>query len=90
MLKSIINGFCPYVCLCIQEHKLMRNQSVGGSKLPDLSETAEQEKGDILVCPLVHVRLISTFSAVVKGGYFLNLRENLFQSENFFLIPPIH
>lgn len=24
----------------------MRNQSIVGSKLPDLSETAEQEKGD--------------------------------------------
>lgn len=24
----------------------MRNQSLGGSKLPDLSETVEQEKGD--------------------------------------------
>ncbi|XP_028258408.1 protein MRVI1 isoform X2 [Parambassis ranga] len=28
-----------------EEHKLMRNQSIGGSKLPDLSETSEQEKG---------------------------------------------
>ncbi|XP_069549533.1 inositol 1,4,5-triphosphate receptor associated 2-like isoform X2 [Brachyistius frenatus] len=28
-----------------EEHKLMRNQSVVGSKLPDLSEAAEQEKG---------------------------------------------
>ncbi|XP_029904415.1 protein MRVI1 isoform X2 [Myripristis murdjan] len=28
-----------------EEHKLMRNQSMIGSKLPDLSETAEQEKG---------------------------------------------
>ncbi|KAK2854013.1 hypothetical protein Q5P01_006674 [Channa striata] len=28
-----------------EEHKLMRHQSIGGSKLPDLSETAEQEKG---------------------------------------------
>uniref|UniRef100_A0A4W6E7T0 Murine retrovirus integration site 1 homolog n=1 Tax=Lates calcarifer TaxID=8187 RepID=A0A4W6E7T0_LATCA len=27
------------------EHKLMRNQSIVGSKLPDLSEAAEQEKG---------------------------------------------
>uniref|UniRef100_A0A667ZYE2 Murine retrovirus integration site 1 homolog n=1 Tax=Myripristis murdjan TaxID=586833 RepID=A0A667ZYE2_9TELE len=31
--------------VCTQEHKLMRNQSMIGSKLPDLSETAEQEKG---------------------------------------------
>ncbi|KAJ8247540.1 hypothetical protein GJAV_G00247530 [Gymnothorax javanicus] len=28
-----------------EEHKLMRNQSIVGSKLPDLSETAEQERG---------------------------------------------
>ncbi|XP_029000606.1 inositol 1,4,5-triphosphate receptor associated 1 isoform X2 [Betta splendens] len=28
-----------------EEHKLMRHQSIAGSKLPDLSETAEQEKG---------------------------------------------
>ncbi|KAJ7986082.1 hypothetical protein DPEC_G00347110 [Dallia pectoralis] len=28
-----------------EEHKLMRNQSVAGSMLPDLSETAEQERG---------------------------------------------
>uniref|UniRef100_A0A4W4G3S6 Murine retrovirus integration site 1 homolog n=1 Tax=Electrophorus electricus TaxID=8005 RepID=A0A4W4G3S6_ELEEL len=28
-----------------EEHKLMRTQSISGSKLPDLSETAEQERG---------------------------------------------
>ncbi|XP_029982467.1 protein MRVI1 isoform X2 [Sphaeramia orbicularis] len=28
-----------------EEHKLMRNQSIVGSKLPDLSEASEQEKG---------------------------------------------
>ncbi|KAF7667244.1 hypothetical protein LDENG_00071210 [Lucifuga dentata] len=28
-----------------EEHKLMRNQSIGGCKLPELSEAAEQEKG---------------------------------------------
>ncbi|XP_068452118.1 inositol 1,4,5-triphosphate receptor associated 1 [Clinocottus analis] len=28
-----------------EEHKLMRNQSIVGSKLPDLSEAAEQERG---------------------------------------------
>ncbi|XP_007554170.2 protein MRVI1 [Poecilia formosa] len=28
-----------------EEHKLMRNQSIVGSKLPELSEAAEQEKG---------------------------------------------
>ena len=30
---------------CVKEHKLMRNQSIVGSKLPELSETSEQEKG---------------------------------------------
>lgn len=40
----------------MQEHKLMRHQSISGSKLPDLSETAEQEKGDVLVCPRVQVK----------------------------------
>uniref|UniRef100_A0A3P9A5T6 Murine retrovirus integration site 1 homolog n=1 Tax=Esox lucius TaxID=8010 RepID=A0A3P9A5T6_ESOLU len=29
----------------LTEHKLMRNQSIVGSMLPDLSETAEQERG---------------------------------------------
>ncbi|XP_051755054.1 uncharacterized protein mrvi1 isoform X7 [Ctenopharyngodon idella] len=28
-----------------EEHKLMRNQSISSSKLPELSETAEQERG---------------------------------------------
>lgn len=28
-----------------EEHKLIRNQSISGSKLPDLSEMAEQERG---------------------------------------------
>ncbi|XP_041844536.1 inositol 1,4,5-triphosphate receptor associated 1 [Melanotaenia boesemani] len=31
-----------------EEHKLMRNQSIVGSKLPELSEAAEQEKGSSL------------------------------------------
>ncbi|XP_028812547.1 protein MRVI1 isoform X2 [Denticeps clupeoides] len=31
-----------------EEHKLMRNQSISGSKLPDLKETAEQER---VQCP---------------------------------------
>ncbi|CAL8351901.1 unnamed protein product [Merluccius merluccius] len=30
-----------------EEHKLMRNQSIVGSKLPELSETSEQEKGSL-------------------------------------------
>uniref|UniRef100_I3JFF6 Murine retrovirus integration site 1 homolog n=1 Tax=Oreochromis niloticus TaxID=8128 RepID=I3JFF6_ORENI len=32
------------VCFLSHEHKLMRNQSIVGSKLPELSEAAEQEK----------------------------------------------
>ncbi|KAK9972618.1 hypothetical protein ABG768_025909, partial [Culter alburnus] len=37
-----------------EEHKLMRNQSISSSKLPDLSETAEQERGPpspLTTCP---------------------------------------
>uniref|UniRef100_A0A8C7RP92 Murine retrovirus integration site 1 homolog n=1 Tax=Oncorhynchus mykiss TaxID=8022 RepID=A0A8C7RP92_ONCMY len=34
-----------------EEHKLMRNQSIVGSKLADLSETAEQERGPSLLPP---------------------------------------
>uniref|UniRef100_A0AAQ4QJS3 Murine retrovirus integration site 1 homolog n=1 Tax=Gasterosteus aculeatus aculeatus TaxID=481459 RepID=A0AAQ4QJS3_GASAC len=37
---------CVFVLVCVQEHKLMRNQSIAGSKLPDLSEAAEQERGN--------------------------------------------
>lgn len=37
-----------WVCVCfgIKEHNLIRNQSIAGSTLPDLSEVAEQEKGE--------------------------------------------
>nr|XP_033784526.1 protein MRVI1 isoform X2 [Geotrypetes seraphini] len=34
-----------------EEHILMRNQNLGGSKLPDLSEVAEQERGSSPVIP---------------------------------------
>lgn len=80
----------------------MRNQSIVGSKLPDLSEAAEQEKGNSLCSPSCPYKtecaLSSTFSSVAKGVHFLNLRENLlFQSENdddlfLFLssVPPIY
>uniref|UniRef100_A0A3P9M4N7 Murine retrovirus integration site 1 homolog n=1 Tax=Oryzias latipes TaxID=8090 RepID=A0A3P9M4N7_ORYLA len=33
--------------LLLQEHKLMRNQSIVASKLPELSEATEQEKGPL-------------------------------------------
>lgn len=45
----------------------MRNQSIAGSALPDLSEAAEQEKGDSLFfLPLVYIRrrFLSAFSRV--------------------------
>lgn len=72
------------VCLCVQEHKLIRNQSVVGSKLPDLSEAAEQEKGNSPRLPSCSRKTQSALAAqnVAKGVHFLNLRENLFQSEN--------
>lgn len=75
------------MCLCIQDHKLLRNQSIVGSKLPDLSEAAEQEKGDSLClasCPCkIESILSSPFSNVPKSVHFLNLRENLFKPENY-------
>uniref|UniRef100_A0A8C9VB79 Inositol 1,4,5-triphosphate receptor associated 1 n=1 Tax=Scleropages formosus TaxID=113540 RepID=A0A8C9VB79_SCLFO len=41
-----------HYAMCISymntEHKLIRNQSIVGSKLPDLSETAEQDRGNFL------------------------------------------
>lgn len=79
----------------------MRNQSIVGSKLPDLSEVAEQEKGNSPCLPSCLCKTGSTFSStfsnVAKGVHFLNLRENLFQSENdddlflfFSSVPPIY
>ncbi|XP_040025147.2 uncharacterized protein mrvi1 [Gasterosteus aculeatus] len=38
-------GGVPKLSKFREEHKLMRNQSIAGSKLPDLSEAAEQERG---------------------------------------------
>ncbi|XP_069380307.1 inositol 1,4,5-triphosphate receptor associated 2 [Paralichthys olivaceus] len=38
-------GGVPKLSKLREEHKLLRNQSIVGSKLPDLSEAAEQEKG---------------------------------------------
>ncbi|KAM8894992.1 uncharacterized protein mrvi1 isoform 2-T2 [Spinachia spinachia] len=38
-------GGVPKLSKFREEHKLMRNQSNAGSKLPDLSEAAEQERG---------------------------------------------
>lgn len=61
----------------------MRNQSIVGSKLPELSEAAEQEKGDnscLTSCP--QCAISSTFTNPAKGVHFLNLRANLFQFEN--------
>lgn len=64
----------------------MRNQSIVGSKLPELSEAAEQEKGDrscLTSCPRkTECAISSTFSNPAKGVHFLNLRENLLQFEN--------
>lgn len=55
------------VLMCVQEHKLIRNQSIGGSKLPDLSETSEQEKGNspsLAFCHLIQKVLSAEHSAV--------------------------
>ncbi len=75
---------CVYVWT--QEHKLLRNQSMAGPKLPDLSEVAEQEKGNSPIFPFsvckIASSLSSTCSNVTKGVHFLILKENLFQSAN--------
>lgn len=51
----------------------MRNQSILGSKLPDLSEAAEQEKGNspfLPSCPCkTESALRGTVSRVAKGVY---------------------
>lgn len=64
----------------------MRNQSIVGSKLPELSEAAEQEKGDVSCltsCPhKTECAISSTFSNPAKGVHFLNLRANLFHLEH--------
>lgn len=85
--KSKIKMICPYVCLCVQEHKLMRNQSIGGSKLPDLSETVEQEKGDILVpsCPCKTKKYFQGVYFLMLGGKFENDLLDF-----FFFVPPIY
>lgn len=59
----------------------MRNQSIVGSKLPDLSEAAEQEKGNrprLTSCPCKTESIFtSTFSHVTEGVHFLNHREHI-------------
>lgn len=80
LCKCVVLVFIVCVVLRIQEHKLLRNQSTVGSKLPDLSEAAEQERGNSF--PSCPCKTESAFSAAFKGGPFLNLRENLLQSAN--------
>lgn len=63
------------VCLAIKEHKLIRNQSVAGSTLPDLSEAAEQEKGESFFYSLWSTQDVGSCQRFVKGGHFLDLWE---------------
>ncbi|KAM3625107.1 uncharacterized protein V6R79_006927 [Siganus canaliculatus] len=53
-----------------EEHKLMRNQSIVGSKLPDLSEAAEQDKG-----PSVSPASASTEEAREKSDAMPNISD---------------
>lgn len=52
----------------------MRNQSIAGSTLPDLSEAAEQEKGESFF-PLWSTQDGDSCQHFVKGGHFLALWE---------------
>lgn len=47
----------------------MRNQSIAGSALPDLSEAAEQEKGEFFSPSLVYIR--RRFLSAVCPGWAL-------------------
>lgn len=58
----------------------MRNQSIAGSALPDLSEAAEQEKGDSLFFPSGLYKTEIPVS-VFKGGHFLDLWEKSCSSQ---------
>lgn len=77
--KSLFLRVC--VCLAIKDHKLMRNQSIAGSTLPDLSEAAEQEKGESFFFPLVHTR--RRFLSAFCQGWALpgTLGKELFHSK---------
>lgn len=59
----------------------MRNQSIAGSALPDLSEAAEQEKGESFFPPLVHTR--RRFLSAFCQGWALpgTLGKELFHSK---------
>lgn len=71
--------------LCVQEHKLMRNQSMAGSKLADLSEASEQEKGNshhMTSCPRTAFSIFNgTPRSAAQGVHFLNLKKNMFFSK---------
>ncbi|CAF99636.1 unnamed protein product, partial [Tetraodon nigroviridis] len=51
-----------------EEHKLIRNQSVAGSTLPDLSEAAEQEKGESFFYSLWSTQDVGSCQRFVKGA----------------------
>lgn len=58
----------------------MRNQSIAGSTLPDLSEAAEQEKGESFFS-LWSTQDGDSCQHFVKGGHFLALWEKNFHSK---------
>ncbi|KAG2463047.1 MRVI1 protein, partial [Polypterus senegalus] len=51
-----------------EEHKLMRNQSLAGSKLPDLSETAEHE-GELTFCLQNHILILNEWDPAARGDF---------------------
>ncbi|XP_028431830.1 uncharacterized protein mrvi1 isoform X2 [Perca flavescens] len=65
-----LQGSVPKLSKFREEHKLMRNQSIVGSKLPDLSEAAEQEKG-----PLASPNSVSSKEAKEKSEAMPNISD---------------
>lgn len=73
----------------------MRNQGIVGSMLPDLSEAAEQEKGESFFFFLWSTQDGDSHQHFVKGGHFLDLWEKNFSIHKTMIcscvfVPPCH
>ncbi|KAF3832664.1 hypothetical protein F7725_026329 [Dissostichus mawsoni] len=67
-----------------EEHKLMRNQSIVGSKLADLSEAAEQEKG-----PPASPNSVSNEEAKEKTDSMPNTSDLMLRKLKLHRVPPL-
>ena len=69
-------NMCIYMqTFCAQEHKLLRNQSILGSTLPELSETSEHEKGT-LPTPLLVLHAFHTSTSRWRNCKNMNTNRN--------------